>query len=74
MTCVQCIVKPAANSWVAEIGDKELGPYLTRDMALRVAIADALACRKAGRPAQIIVKDADGAVCAGRCLCAGFDR
>lgn len=73
MNCVPCLVKPSAHSgWVAQIDDKEFGPYLSRDMALKVAIADALARRQTGCPASVIVTDADGTVRAQRCLCTSF--
>ncbi len=74
MNCVPCVVKPSANSWVAQIGNQEYGPYLSSDMALRVAIADALARRKAGCPAHVVVHDDKGAIRAKRCLCASFAR
>jgi hypothetical protein len=73
MNCVSCFVKPSAyNGWVAQIGNQEFGPYLTCDMALKVAITDALARRKSGCPACVVVTDADGTVRAKRCLCADF--
>lgn len=74
MNCVPCIVKPSANSWVAQIDNKEFGPYLSCDMALRVAIADALARRRSGCPARVVVQDALGAIRAKRCLCQSFAR
>lgn len=73
MSCVPCLVKPAANDgWVAQIDNREFGPYLSCDMALKVAIADALARRKSGNPARVVITDADGTIRAKRCLCASF--
>lgn len=73
MNCVPCVVKPSAhNGWVAQIGNQEFGPYLSCDMALKVAIADALARRKTGCPASVVLTDANDTVRAKRCLCASF--
>jgi len=67
------LVKPSAHDgWVAQVGNQEFGPYLTCDMALKVAVADALARRQTGCPASVVVTDADGTVRAKRCLCASF--
>ena len=75
MTCVPCVVRPSGETgWVAQIEGKEFGPYHSRDMALRVAIADALLRRRAGRAARVVVKDEQGAIRAKRCLCASFGR
>jgi hypothetical protein len=71
--CRQNSVHPSAgHGWVAQIGDRESGPYLSRDMALRVAVADALCRRRCGEPVRLVVKDARGTVRAERCLCNRF--
>lgn len=73
MACSQYFVQPSANDgWVARLGDRECGPYQSRDMALRVAVADTLQRRKAGQEIRIVVKDSQGAICATRCLCPNF--
>jgi len=73
MTCSQCVVKPSAgDGWVTQIDNTELGPYFTRDVALQVAIADALQIRRSGGEVRIVVKDARGTICAERCLCGRF--
>jgi hypothetical protein len=56
-------------------GDRrELGPYHSCDIALKVAISEALAVRRTGRPAQVTVASGDGSVIAKRCLCSSFGR
>ena len=73
MTCSQCVVKPSAvDGWVTQIDDTECGPYLSRDMALQVAVADALQIRRCGGEVRIVVMDARGTICAERCLCDRF--
>jgi hypothetical protein len=74
-TCQQYSVHPSAvGGWLAQVGDRESGPYLSRDIALRVAVADALCQRKCGQPVRLVVQDARGTVCAWRCLCDRFLR
>ena len=75
MQCTQCLVTPAASrGWTTKVGDIEYGPYLSRDMAMRIAISEALQRRRNGVSALVVVKDARGEVLAKRCLCAGFGR
>jgi hypothetical protein len=72
-SCQEYSVHPSAvRGWVAQVGDRESGPYLSRDMALRVAVADALCRRRCGQPVRLVVKDARGTVCALHCLCDRF--
>ncbi|MEJ2376233.1 MAG: hypothetical protein P8Y53_01425 [Pseudolabrys sp.] len=73
LRCQQYSVRPSLDDgWVAQFGRGESGPYLTRDMGLRVAVADALCRRRRGQPVRLVVKDARGAVCVERCLCDRF--
>jgi len=51
-----------------------MGPYHCRDMALRLAISEALSVRRAGQPARVAIEDRAGATVAKRCLCASFGR
>ena len=71
-----CIrVRPGpSEDWLIEASSGERGPYHCRDLALRVAITEALSVRRAGRPAHIDVENGDGGLIAKRCLCAGFAR
>jgi len=70
MSCVQCSVMPDTHKgWLAAIEHRTAGPYLNRDMALRVAIDDAQRIRRSGRAARVVVYDAEREVCAEYCLC-----
>ena len=71
-----CIrVRPGSSEgWLIEASSGERGPYHCRDLALRVAITEALSVRRAGLPAHIEVEDGAGATLAKRCLCASFGR
>jgi hypothetical protein len=75
MTCLQCCVRPAAaGGWNAQIGKEDRGPYGTRDLALQVAVANALSIRRAGSSVRVVVKDAKGGTRVERCLCEAFGR
>ena len=73
MACTEYLIRPCeTGGWMSRLETREAGPYATRDFALRVAVADALRVRAAGREVRIAVQDAGGAVCAERCLCERF--
>lgn len=71
--CIRVRPSPRAG-WLIEGGAREMGPYHSRDLALRIAIGEALSERRAGRPAHVEVEDSEGAIIAKRCLCASFGR
>jgi hypothetical protein len=63
---------PSGKGWLTQVGQAEQGPYLSRDMATRVALTEALEiCREGGR-ARLSVQDEAGDVQVERCLCAEF--
>ena len=72
MACVVCAVIPAKNGWAVERESARQGPYQTHDIALRVALAEALAFRRKGQPVRVSAQNCDGSVCAEYCLCADF--
>ena len=75
MTCTQYLVRPdSSGGWTAQLDCRAAGPYASRDLALRVAIAEALQLRAEGRNVRVTVQDADGENCAERCLCSRFSR
>jgi hypothetical protein len=75
MACVLCQVRPDdVGAWVTCFAEHERGPYLTSDMALRVAVADALSVRRAGDDVRISVMDRGGENRAEVCLCARFEQ
>jgi hypothetical protein len=63
---------PCGNGWIAQLEHCAAGPYPTQDLALRAAIDEALAIRRAGRPARVAVKSASDDILVERCLCASF--
>ena len=67
--CLDCCVFPGRGGWMARLQAGEAGPFITRDIALRVAINDALHARHSGLSARVSVQDPDGSVRAERCLC-----
>ena len=68
--CTYYVVKPSPNDgWVGCADGQEYGPYLSRDMALKLAVADVHRRRKAGQPVRLVVEAGGGAVSADRCLC-----
>ena len=75
MECITTSVQPSScGGWIAQVKGREMGPYFSRDLALRVAVSDALQFRKAGGQISIVVKDESGKICAKRCLCERFGR
>jgi hypothetical protein len=69
MDCKDCSVFPNHGGWMATLETGIAGPYLTHDMALQLAIGEALRFRRAGQPARVSVLAANGAVRVERCLC-----
>jgi len=75
MECTRFLVRPGRNDgWLIEDGTRDMGPYHSRDLALRVAVSECLALRRAGLPARVTVEDAAGEAIVSRCLCASFGR
>ena len=75
MECSRIRVRPAARAgWMIDGGAGEMGPYHCRDLALRVAVAEALSARRAGKPAHVEIEDDEGVTVAKRCLCESFGR
>ena len=73
VNCTRYVVKPSSTSgWINQVDGREYGPYLSRDIALRLAIADVLCRRKAGCPLRLVVENSQGSICAERCLCEKF--
>lgn len=73
MTCTQYLVYPdSSGGWTAQLESRAAGPYSSCDLALRVAITDALQWRAAGHDVRITVQDANGDICAERCVCTRF--
>jgi hypothetical protein len=72
MPCTLCAVVPSGKGWLTQIGKAEKGPYLSRDMATRVALTEALKIRREGGRARLSVQNDGGDVQVERCLCAEF--
>jgi hypothetical protein len=73
--CKKYIVCPSnRGGWIAKIETREAGPYASRDLALRVAVAEAGRLHTPDQPICIVVEDARGEVCAARCICLPFER
>lgn len=72
MDCTVVGVRPANGGWMVEQGAQEAGPYFSNDMALRVALAWIQALVRAGAPARLSVRGADGEPQAEFCRCRQF--
>lgn len=57
---------------MARIGNAEKGPYLSHEMAARVAVTEAANLRREGRRARLSIHNTGGEVRVERCLCASF--
>ena len=58
---------PSGKGWLTQIGKAEKGPYLSRDMATRVALTEALDIRREGGRARLLCAER-WRRCAGRAL------
>jgi len=75
MDCTRVLVRPVSRlGWVIEDGAREMGPYHCREMALRIAILEALSVRRAGQPVRVAIENDEGTTVAKRCLCSSFGR
>ena len=75
MDCTQHLVMPSPNNgWISRVDGRDYGPFLSRDMALRIAVAEALIRRKSGGASRVTVKAGDGTIIAERCVCEKFGR
>ena len=72
MSCVPCTVVHDAMGWMVQCESAYRGPYQSHEIALRVALADALTRRRSGQRARVSAKNHNGDVCAEYCLCANF--
>ena len=70
MNCVECTVTACGDVWIAALEHRVVGPYRDRDLAVQVAIAEALRIKRAGGAARVVVKDGD--TCAAHCICEKF--
>jgi hypothetical protein len=72
MSCIACTLRPVANGWIAECGNTQQGPYLSKAVAFRIAATEALVLRRHGQRVRIAIQDESGAVSAEFCLCENF--
>src|SRR5947208_6867081 len=74
VSCNVLTVVSKKGGWFVEQEKSRQGPYPSYDLAVRVAVAEALQYRRNGAQAKVSVQDNDGAVTAELCLCAEFTR
>jgi hypothetical protein len=72
MHCIDCCVIRAGDRWYAHLEQRPVGPFGDMDMALKVAIAEAMTLRRSQREARVSVREKDGTLRAARCLCDRF--
>lgn len=73
MPCTSYKVTELRGAWYVET-DVCQGPYISFDVALKVATMAALAISRCHLPARVTVNNHDGDVRAEYCLCADFQR
>jgi hypothetical protein len=69
MDCIVCSVIAVNGRWFADCGATRHGPYVSTDIATRVAIGEARVLHRRGRSVKVSVQDENGKVCAEYCLC-----
>ena len=72
MSCVACSVIPVDGNWFVEHGQTSHGPYISNEIALRIATSEALSLHRQGQRSKISVHDRHGKVSAEYCLCSNF--
>jgi hypothetical protein len=73
MSCVPCIVFPSkTQTWMVHVKSRSLGPYRSRDIALQVAVVEAMLLKRSGQPARVTVIADNGAIVVEYCLCANI--
>ena len=66
MVCAQFGISPdAIGRSLADLDDRQAGPYCSHGLVLRVVISEILRVRKLGNDVRLVVKNANGTV---RCL------
>lgn len=71
-TCTTITLARTKAGWMVERDTHRRGPYLSDELALRVAMIDALELGHFGQPAKVSVQTAGGEVATEYCLCAQF--
>jgi len=75
MSCIPCIVSPTSKKeWMAHLESGPAGPFMNQEIALRVAVIEALRLRRLGKAARVVVMDHNRDVRLERCLCQPFAR
>lgn len=72
MDCTVVAVRPALGGWIVEQGAQQLGPYLSDDLAMRVALAQVQEIARSGKPARLSVQNSQGEPQVEICRCRDF--
>ena len=73
MVCAQFSIYPdAVGGWLADLDDRQAGPYCSHGLVLRVVISEILRVRKLGNDVRLVVKNANGTVRVHHCFCKWF--
>jgi hypothetical protein len=75
LSCQQFVICPGTKGgWIAKLAEREAGPFISRDVALQVAVAEAGQIRSDDHHICFVVEDARGEVTAARCTCHAFEH
>jgi len=74
MACTTVSVMPRHDYWFVEFPGKNLGPYMSKSMAVTVATNEALNRRRQGQQAKVAIRSETGDAELEYCLCAEFKR
>ena len=70
MDCKSHIVSPdKTGGWIAKLDSRDAGPYINSDLALWVAVAEAVRLSANGQSVCVIVENDKGSVVATYCVC-----
>jgi hypothetical protein len=74
MDCIVCSVIAVNGRWFADCGATRHGPYVSADIATRVAIGEARVLHRRGRSVKVSIQDENGKVCAEHSFCADLKK
>ena len=63
---------PSGSGWLARLGQRDAGPYASRDVALQVVMAEARELRRKDQTVRVAVEDRSGSTKCEVCLCSRF--
>lgn len=52
------------HGWMVRLRTTEVGPYMTQEFAIKIAVAEGIHLKKSGQPVSIMIRDEIGKIVA----------